>query len=67
MGWGVTKAVVGQVSVAVLIDKFVSATALINFEEVERALRERKAKQVRSIQHFIPCGLCHGPAATPIL
>jgi hypothetical protein len=36
----------GQVSVAVLIDKFVSATALIKFEEVARALGERKAKEV---------------------
>ena len=36
----------GQVSVAVLIDKFVSATALIKFEEVERALNERKSKEV---------------------
>jgi hypothetical protein len=36
------------VSVAVLIDKFVSATALIKFEEVEKALSERKAKEVRA-------------------
>jgi hypothetical protein len=34
------------VSVAVLIDKFVSATALIKFEEVARALGERKSKEV---------------------
>ncbi len=32
---------------AVLIDKFVSATALIKFEEVQRALSKRKSKEVR--------------------
>ena len=37
-------------SVAVLIDKFVSATALIKFKEVERTLSERKAKEVLPTQ-----------------
>ncbi len=36
----------GQVSVAVLIDKFVSATALIKFQEVQQTLSLRKDKEV---------------------
>jgi hypothetical protein len=36
----------GQVSVAVLIDKFVSATALIKFQEVQQTLSMRKDKEV---------------------
>ena len=36
-----------QVSVAVLIDRFVSASALIKFEAHEAVLAERKKKEVR--------------------
>jgi hypothetical protein len=39
--------VIWQVSVAVLIDKFVSASALIKYEANEKALNERKKKEVR--------------------
>jgi hypothetical protein len=48
--WGTIS---GQVSVAVLIDKFVSATALIKFEEVQRALIERKSKEVLLPRHLL--------------
>jgi hypothetical protein len=39
--------IIWQVSVAVLIDKFVSASALIKYEANEKALNERKKKEVR--------------------
>ena len=35
-----------QVSVAVLMDKFVSSSALIKFEQHEKLMKERKAKEV---------------------
>jgi hypothetical protein len=39
----------GQVSVAVLLDKFVAASALIKYEANERAKLERKKREVDSM------------------
>jgi hypothetical protein len=49
------------VSVAVLIDKFVSATALIKFEEVERTLNLRKSREVLFLMRLL------SPALNPEL